>query len=258
MNFNQIAIPVLAGLCLGMLVMLECGRRIGLWHRRHAGEHAGAGLGTVEGSVFGLVGLLLAFTFSGAASRFDARRALIVEETNDIGTAYLRLDLLPPDAQPALRQAFREYVEARLAIYQALPDTAGARRAQVRSLDLQADIWSQAVAATQATPATQPMMLLLPALNAMFDIATTRTMALRTHPPLVIYLLLGVLALVGALLAGYGMSAAAARNWLHILGFALIMTGTMYVIMDFEFPRLGLIRVEAFDQALVDVLNGMK
>jgi len=70
-------------------------------------EGARAGAGAVEGSVFGLLGLLIAFTFSGAAFRFDARRQLAVEETNAIGTAYLRLDLLPADKQPALRDSFR-------------------------------------------------------------------------------------------------------------------------------------------------------
>ncbi len=53
--------------------------------------------------MFALLGLLVAFTFSGAASRFEDRRHLISEEANAIGTAYLRLDLLPSDAQPPLR-----------------------------------------------------------------------------------------------------------------------------------------------------------
>src|SRR4249920_824522 len=115
-----------AGLFLGMLVLLEIGRRIGV--RRLAKDPDGAtvGVGTVEGAVFGLLALLVAFTFSGAAARFDTRRQLIVEETNDIGTAYLRLDLLPAAAQPPLRERFRHYVTARLAVYRQLSDVAAA------------------------------------------------------------------------------------------------------------------------------------
>ena len=56
------------------------------------------------------MGLLIAFTFYGAGFRFDARRNLLVREANAIGTTYLRLDLLPPDTQPELRQEFRTYV----------------------------------------------------------------------------------------------------------------------------------------------------
>jgi hypothetical protein len=63
------------------------------------------------------IGLLIAFTFSGAAARFDARRHLVVEEADAISTAYLRLDVLPSDAQAQLRDKFRRYVETRRAVY---------------------------------------------------------------------------------------------------------------------------------------------
>jgi hypothetical protein len=88
------------GLFLGMLMVLEIGRRIGARRLAEDPKGAEAGVGTVEGAIFALLGLLIAFTFSGAASRFDTRRQLVIEETNDIGTAYLQLDLLPVDAQP--------------------------------------------------------------------------------------------------------------------------------------------------------------
>ena len=93
-----------------MLILLEVGRRIGARRLAEDPMGAAAGVGTVEGAVFALFGLLIAFTFSGAAARFDTRRQLIIEETNAIGTAYLRLDLLPVDAQPGLREKFRRYV----------------------------------------------------------------------------------------------------------------------------------------------------
>lgn len=258
MSLFEMSVPVLVAMLFGTLVMLEVGRRAGARRRRLAGDGASAGLGAVDGAVFGLLGLLLAFTFSGAASRFDTRRALIVQEANDIGTAYLRLDLLPAEAQPRLREAFREYIAARLATYRLVKDTTAALREMARAADLQADIWGQAIAAAQGAPSPQVVMLVVPALNAMFDIASTRNMAIRAHPPTIIYLLLGVLVLVGALFAGYGMSADATRKWLHTIGFAVIMAATAYIILDFEFPRLGLIRVDDFDQALVAVQNSMK
>jgi hypothetical protein len=105
------------GLFLGMLLFLEIGRRIAVRRMREDSGTAGEGVGAVDGAVFALLGLLIAFTFSGASSRFDTRRQLIVEETNDIGTAYLRLDLLPADLQPALRENFRRYLDARIEVY---------------------------------------------------------------------------------------------------------------------------------------------
>ena len=89
-----------AGLFIGMAVLLELGRRLRRHHRLRHGDSAGEGVGAIEGAVFGLMGLLLAFTFSGAASRFEGRRQLIVDEANAIGTAYLRLDLLPSAPRP--------------------------------------------------------------------------------------------------------------------------------------------------------------
>jgi hypothetical protein len=111
-NFADAAYSL--SLSLGMLLLFEVGRRIGLRRRAKAAEGAVAGSGVIEGAVFALFGLLVAFTFSGAAARFDTRRQLIVEETNAIGTAYLRLDLLPADVQPTLRERFRQYLAARL------------------------------------------------------------------------------------------------------------------------------------------------
>ena len=246
-------------LFLGLLLFLDIGRRIGVHRLAKDPDGAQAGTGAVDGAVFALLGLLVAFTFSGAASRFDERRNLIVQETNDIGTAYLRLDLLPASAQPPLRDLFRRYVDSRLEVYRKLPDLEAAMAELARSTTLQGEIWSQAVAAGRmegAPPAAA--MLLLPALNQMIDITTTRTMAARMHPPMVIFALLFVLALAGALLAGYGMAAAKTRNWIHMIGFAVVMAGAVNVIIDIEYPRMGLIRVDAFDQALMELRVGMQ
>ena len=244
---------------LATLACLEAGRRLG--RRALAGDQAThpAGLGTVETVAFGLLGLLLAFTFSGAASRFDLRRAQIVEEANDIGTAWLRLDLLPPAAQPKLRDEFRRYVDSRLATYLKISES-GFEAAYVefdRSVGLQNAIWADAVAACREAP-PQASIVLLPALNAMIDITTTRKAASEMHPPRIIYIVLGMISLVCSLLVGYEMGAGSARSWLHVAGFALILAFTLYVILDFEYPRIGLIRIEAFDRYLVDVRNAMK
>jgi hypothetical protein len=258
MNLEFYVVALAGGLFAGMLVLLETGRRLGL--RRLAGdsEAARAGFGVVGGAIFALMGLLIAFTFSGAASRFDTRRQLVVEEANAIGTAYLRLDLLPANAQSALRESFRQYVEARLDVYRKLPDIVAAKQALARATAQQGQIWSQAVAACQEAPQSATM-LLLPALNAMIDITTTRSVATQIHPPLVIFAMLCVLALASSLLAGYSMAGGRPSScWMHMFAFAVIMAVTVYVILDLEYPRLGLIRVDAVDQVLVDLRDSMK
>jgi hypothetical protein len=126
-----------------------------------------------------------------------------------------------------------------------------------RATALQNEIWKDAVAACRDSGSSPATMLLLPALNQMIDITTTRTVAARTHPPVVIYVMLVMLVLAGSLLAGYGMANGKARNWFHAFAFALIMSIAMYVILDFEFPRIGLIRLNAYDQVLMDVRQSM-
>jgi hypothetical protein len=247
------------GLFVGMLILLNVGRRVGAKHLASDPKGARTGTGTIEAAVFALLGLLIAFTFSGAVSRFDDRRHLIVEEANAIGTAYLRLDLLPAGAQPALRETFRQYVNSRLETYRKLPDIEAAKAEHSKSIKLQEAIWTKAVASSQAQGASAAApMLLLPALNQMIDITTKRTMALQLHPPLIIFGMLFLVALASALLAGYAMAGGKDRKWLHVFGFALVIALTVYVILDIEFPRYGLIRVDAFDQALVDLLKSMK
>jgi hypothetical protein len=249
---------LLPGLFGCILLFVWLGRRIGNRRGGEETERERVGLVTVESAIYALLGLMIAFTFSGATSRFDARRAQTVQEANAIGTAYLRLDLLPAAAQPALRTKFRSYTEARMAVYRALPDIEASSADAARAVALQDEIWTDSMAALRsATP--QASLLLVPALNDMIDITTTRNIALRTHTPPIILVALVVLTLISALLIGYALAGGKpfATN-LHMIGFALMMTVTIYVILDLDHPRVGLIRLDYVDQALADVRAGMK
>jgi len=257
MSHTVIVFVLTLALFLGMLLFLEIGRRAGIRRLRDDSAATPEGIGAVDGAVFAVLGLLIAFTFSGAAARFDSRRQLIVEETNDIGTAYLRLDLLPADARPALRESFRSYLDARIETYRKLPDIAATRESLAKSNELQRQIWRQAVDSIQPDGALVAPLLLLPALNAMIDITTTRTMATQLHPPRIVFVMLFAMALAASLMAGYGMMGSALRSRLHMLGFALVMAVAVFVILDIEYPRLGLVRVDAFDQALADLRETM-
>lgn len=245
-------------LFVGMLVLLELGRRLGIRRRPKEGEGERGSLSTVEGAVFALFGLVVAFTFSGAASRFNEKRALIAVEANNIETAYLRLHLVSQTARPGLQDLFRAYVDSRLETYRKLPDMIAAEAEATKSKAIQKEIWTKAVIATQLGDShADAGKLLLPALNAMIDVTTTRAMALQTHPPNIIYVVLFGLGLLCSLLAGYRMAVGKHRSWLHILSFALIVVIVIYVIIDVEYPRAGLIRLQAYDQLLVEVRGGM-
>src|SRR6202007_2088406 len=148
--------PVLYSLSLflGMLILLEAGRRLGVMRRPKESDGERGSLGTVEGAVFALFGLLMAFTFSGAASRFNEKRMLIAEEANTIETAYLRLHLVP-QSELKLQELFRQYVDSRLETYHRLPNMKAASVEMANSKAIQEEIWTEAVAAPRL-PSSHP------------------------------------------------------------------------------------------------------
>ncbi|HEY1924106.1 MAG TPA: hypothetical protein VGG58_02555, partial [Candidatus Acidoferrum sp.] len=175
-----------------------------------------------------------------------------------IGTAFLRIDLLPTDAQAPMRDLFRRYLDSRIETYRKLPDMKAAQAELARSLKLQSEIWSLAVSSSQKSATPQAMMVLLPALNAMIDITTTRTEAAILHSPPIIWVMLGTLTFACALFAGYDMAARKHLNLLHSAAFAVVLAVTVYVIIDLEYPRLGLFQMSDSDRVLVQLRESMK
>ena len=258
MFLNLIGMFLAVGLLFAMVTCLEVGRRVGRARLAHGADGLVKGTGAVDAAVYGLLGLLVALTFSGGVSRFEDRRHLVTAEANAIGTAYRRIDLLPDAAQPAMRQLFREYLDSRLESYRRLPDLEAAMAELTRSHELQGTIWTMATAVCRDACSQPAQVLLVPALNEMFDITATRFEATRNHPPLLIYILLAAMALIASLLAGYAMSESKDRSWLHIAFFAVALSLAVYVILDLEYPRMGLIRVDSADQALVELRKSMQ
>jgi hypothetical protein len=201
---------------------------------------------------------LLACLDFGYTGRLDARRQLSVQEANAIGTAYLRVDLLPEASQPPIRKLFREYLESRLKVKAYLSDDAALEKQLAHSADLQQVIWSNVVTEAQKDPSGNAARLLLPALNEMIDVTTSRYIAMHTHLPTLVFALLVGVALLSSLLAGHAMAKRGRRSWLHMLLYAGIVALTLYVVLDLENPRVGLIRLDAADKAMTDLLQSIR
>ena len=202
-----------------MLAAAVAGHRLALGRRQKPDEATLVGTGAIDAAVLGLLGLLVAFWFSSAGTRLDMRRSLIVEEANAIGTAWLRLDVLPADVRTAEHDLFRRYVDVRLLQSRRPPRAA----------------------------------ILLESLNAMFDAATRHQAAFNAHTPTAILVLLVLVAAFSAALAGHDMGGWATFNWLHAIVFAGVVSVTIWVIYDLEMPRYGLIRVDDYDKTISDL-----
>jgi hypothetical protein len=257
-QFLLLTVAIAVGLFVAMLIALELGRRFGVRQAARRGADARVGVGVVDSAVYGLLALLLGFTFSGAAQRFDHRRELIAEQVNATGTAWQRLDLLSPDQQTATRDAFRRYVDALIAWYGEAPGSLETVHEPKHVTQAMNNLWSLSAAACLTKSGEPARVLLLPALNDMFGAVDRERLARRIHPPAIVFVMLGIAALATALFAGYGLSSSKTRNWIYIIGLAAAVSIATYVILELEYPRLGLFRVNDMDQALVELRSTMQ
>src|SRR3954463_10472653 len=137
MIFALFSLVISAAFFVSSLALLNYGRHLGLRYLQGAANMSG--LASVEGAVFALIGLLLAFTISGALQRFDERRQLVVQEATALSTAYDRLDLFDPEARD-LQTILKDYTKARIDLYRMPRDFSLWERAEVWSPEQQAKI----------------------------------------------------------------------------------------------------------------------
>ena len=265
MIFMLFAVAIAAVFFVGSLMLLRLGRHLGLQYRKRSGTEGTGGLATVEGAIFGLMGLLLAFTISGALQRFDDRRQLVIQEATAATTAYDRLSLFGGDDARRLQSGLKDYVRARIDLYRMAHDFLLVQRAEDFSdqqerkvLELKNQLWDAAVAACPQPNYRPACGLSLPALNSLFEVARQRAGAAEKHPPQIIYVMLFGLGLGCSLLAGFGMATSAGPSWIHMVIFAGSLTVALYTVTDMEYPRLGLIRIESFDHFLSDAYDQMR
>lgn len=203
------------------------------------GQDAGQ-IGTVQGALLGLLGLLLAFSFSSAAGRFADRQELVLQEANAIGTAYLRADLLPAPHGDALRAALSKYVDVRVALHEAV-DLTAIRNAIERSEQLQQTIWAAGVAGVTAAPAAT--VVVMNALNEVIDLHASRVDALHRHLPAPVVVMLLVTAMLAVGSVGLGSGLSGTRRAVSSIAFLIVTMGVLGLTLDLDYPRAGVVRV---------------
>lgn len=195
-----------------------------------------------------LLSLLLGFTLAMAMTRFDRRVQLIVDEANAIGTTFLRADLLPEPARTKARSLLVDYVSARVEFSK---EGLEARGALARTKDLQSELWRLAASAAQQSP-TPVTALFVNSLNETIDLHATRIAALENRIPRPVWVMLGLLALLTALMFGLSQRE---RLPTSMLVPPLMLAVVLSLIADLDTPRTGLIRVDmkSIERLQVDV-----
>ena len=155
-----------------ILISVECGYWLGKYRRRRHEEEKEASLGTMVGATLGLLAFILAFTFGLAAARFDARRQVLLDEANAIGTTYLRAGMLP-EQRDEIRSLLRTYVDIRLEAVRSDNIAEGVRRSE----NLQQQLWAHAVAVGDKNPNSIIVGLFVQSLNEVIDLHAKRVQA---------------------------------------------------------------------------------
>jgi hypothetical protein len=210
------------------------------------------GIGPTEGSLLGLTALLLSFTFGMSGSKFEDRRAVIIEEANDIGTVVLRCDMYPDSARNLLRYDLRNYLETRISYYDAKDDEKEIRQILGQTDSISKIIWKRVALLSHDLNIRVASEQMVPALNAMIDIVTTREAGRRATIPRIILIVLCILILISAFLSGYGTQKLE-RNKVLVLAFALITTLALYLVIDLDKPRKGFVNLNKAEQLMIDI-----
>lgn len=200
-------------------------------------------LSTIQGAMLGLLALLLGFTFSMAITRFEARKQLLLDEVNAIGTTFLRAQVLPEPARQEVSNLLRNYVNVRLESSHYLVDQGKINHLAEDTGRLQRQLWSQATALGEKDSRSVPAGLFISSLNEMIDLYAKRLTALGNHVPEIIIILLYFIAVAAFGLMGYSSGAGGRRNFFTTLIASISIAAVILVIIDLDRPYRGLIRV---------------
>lgn len=222
---------------VGILLVSEIGWQLGI--RTKGG--GGSNITTLESAMLGLLALMLAFTFSMALSRFEARRDAVLNEANSIGTTALRARLLPDPYRTETLKLLREYVQIRIDIVQQGTSLAESNTIIDRSNALQEALWQQAKGAASKDRGFIPTGLFIQSLNEMIDDQGKRLSALRNRVPNSVLITLFAIAAVSGAFAGYASAVDTQRTRLPVYVMGLLISVVIYLIVDLDRPSVGFI-----------------
>lgn len=255
MGFNTYGLVYSASLFAGLLGGVKLGHLFGKRRRTSAQETDKCG--TLDSVVFALIGLLLAFSFSGAISNYGSHRDLLTKEAHHIADFHQKLDFLPEEMRTPLRASLREYANMRLAATQAEIHSSAEQEALAASQQIQKQIWKDLVAYVKNFNNVTVSNQLLPAFSIMVSDPDAQLADAHNHVPIVVYGLIFILATMASFLAGYGMPSLAKIPVIRVIIFSLSVSVTVYTVIDLEFPRTGFFNASPANTMLIKTIKDM-
>jgi hypothetical protein len=255
MNAQQLLdpLPILAVFALFALIALaafEGGYRIGRWWQTKTPDEKEGPTGMLVGSLLALVAFMLAVTMGMASDRFDARRGLVLEEANAIGTTYLRAGYLPQPYGEESRALLREYVPLRINV----ADQQQLAANFARSTEIHVELWAIAEELARDTPESDLLGLYIETLNETIDLHETRVAAIvyaRVPETVLLLLIIGSALTLG--MVGYSAGLTRRRSLITAVALVVILGAVITVVVDLDRPREGFLQVS--QQPLIDLVD---
>lgn len=248
-------LPLWAVFVFTMLICMsavEAGAALaGIALRRKSEKEPDGPLGSLVGAMLGLLAFFLAFTFGMTAARFEARKQLVLDEANAIGTAYLRAGLLPPAHGLGMRRLLREYADLRLAI------TIENHRENLKQAEaIHGHLWSQTKLLSEADMDSEIRSLFIVSLNQLIDLHQSRkTVSLQYRIPGTVWLTVYLLSALSMLAVGYQVGMSGTRRLRGTPVLTASFSIVILMIADIDRPGEGLMRVS--QQPIADVQQSM-
>jgi membrane protein YdbS with pleckstrin-like domain len=230
------------------LVVYEAGFRVGRWWQKRTPDEAEGPTGMLVGSLFALMAFLLAVTMGMAADRFDARRGLVLDEANSIGTTYLRAGFLPEPSSTEVRELLREYVPLRINV----ADQERLLANFARSAEIDAELWAITEALEPDMAGSETFALFVETLNETIDLHASRIAAIiyaRVPETVLLLLILGSALTLG--MVGYSAGLTRRRSPVTAVVLVIVLGAVITIVVDLDRPRDGFLQVS--QQPLVDL-----
>lgn len=233
-----------------MIISTFIGKLIG----NYIGKKKGPEEKTTETSALvALLFFLLAFTFGMSGDRYDTRRKVVIEEANSIGTAILRSDLYPDSTRTLFRKDFKDYVETRISYYEAGPNAVKILKADSLSQIISSKLWKRASSLAKDPSNLAATQQMIPALNDMIDVTTTRLSGEKAKVPESILIMLFFLAAIIAFYGGYSDGRKGKIDWLVQIGFCILVSLVILFTLDLDRPRRGFVNLDVPNQTIIDL-----
>jgi hypothetical protein len=237
--YDTDAVIIAIVLFLLMFIAIKTGFAIGSKKAVPEADHSG-----ILSALLGLLALLLAFTFGMAGSRYEARKSNIIQETNDIGTAILRADMYPDSLKNLYKADLNAYLNSRISYFKSGRNEWKIKLSSRKTAETATILWKRTTKLAQNKDYFLQSNMMVPALNNMFDSASTTNAAYNSSVPESIIWLLLLFSVVISFYISYSSGFKKQLEPFFVFGFCLLTSVVIYITLDLDRPRRGVISLQ--------------